>query len=365
MEMTPAASSPRGGNAPSGFLRELGWFLSGAVLPMGSLSFYRGAAKRSVGLAILFFFAFTLFITALTTINIVVTMTAVVNDIHQAYLQGQIPNITISHGIAQVDGPQPAILFDQRTGSDTILVAADTTGRMTEIDQRVYTQGLLLTRTELHILSSTEEYQRMSLSDLNAAFSTDPIVINEQTASNAWVALSAVIAVLAFIGLVLWNSIVRLMIIAMLALVLWGIVALFRPKVGFEPFIITGLYAIVPAIYISHLLSRSQFYFPGFQTILLLVFWAAALIGTLSDAKFFKAQNVSHLWTALLGLPMLLWLIVDIFAPLPSPAGEVVLWALVVLTMVALIGVRLYLHVTDMQASQQPALPQAPLPPSS
>ena len=41
--------------AGAGCLAELGWWLSGAILPMGSLSFYRKAAKRSVASAIIFF----------------------------------------------------------------------------------------------------------------------------------------------------------------------------------------------------------------------------------------------------------------------------------------------------------------------
>src|SRR5512142_1332323 len=93
-----------------GFLSGLGWFFSGAVLPMGSLGFYRTASKRSVGVAILFFFVFTVFITVLSTISIGASMTSLVDGIHQAYQQGKVPNITISGGIAQVDGPQPNVL---------------------------------------------------------------------------------------------------------------------------------------------------------------------------------------------------------------------------------------------------------------
>ena len=363
MEISSAPAVAVQKSAPSGFLHELAWFFSGAVLPLGSLSFYREAARRKVGIAILFFFTFTILITILTTISVAVGMAGFVSEIRQAYQRGTVPAITIRAGVAQVDGPQPAIFFNDRTSQGAILVAADTTGRLTEIDRSRYTQGVLLTRTELHILNPNQGYQRVPLSDLNTMFNQDPLLINEQTVSTAWVTFSAVVAVLVFIGLVLWNSVVRLMIIAMLALILWGIGTLFRPKVGFGPFIITGLYAIVPAIYISHLFNRSNVTFPGLQTVLLLIFWAAALIGALSDEKFFRAPRSLRLWTALIGLPMLIWLIVDMFAKLPTPAGEIALWAVVALTGAVLIGVRLYFHLTEMQPPAQPAPPQSPVPP--
>ncbi len=366
MDAVPAPAVATEENAPSGFLYGLAWFFSGAVLPLGSLSFYRKAAKRSVGSAILFFFAFTIFITILTTINIGVSMAQVINDIHGAYARGQIPTITISGGIATVYGPQPAIFLDQRSGSNTMLMAADTTGRLTQIDQSVYSQGFLLTRTELIMLTTSQGYQRIPLSEVQAGFNVDPININEQTVSSAWVA-SVIISVLVFIGLLLWNSVVRLMIIAVLALVLWGIGTLLRPKVGFGPFIITGLYAIVPAVYLSHLFSRSQAAFPFLQTILLMIFWVAGLFGALSDEKFLAMRVPARLWTALLGVPMLLWLIIDLFAKLPSPTGEIILWAVVGLTGLALIVVRLYFHLTAMQPPAgpvQPIPPQAPAPPT-
>jgi uncharacterized protein DUF1189 len=363
MEISSAPAAVAQKSAPSGFLRELAWFFSGAVLPLGSLSFYREAARRKVGLAILFFFTFTILITILITISIGVAMAGFVSEIRQAYQRGTVPAITIRGGVAQVDGPQPAIFLNDRTSQGAILVAADTTGRLTGIDQSRYNQGLLLTRTELHILNANQGYQRVPLSDLNTMFNQDPLVINEQTVSTAWVTFSAVVTVFVFIGLVLWNSVVRLMIIAMLALILWGIVSLFRPNVGYGPFIITGIYAIVPAIYISHLFSRSGVTFPGVQTVLLLIFWALALFGALSNEKFFHVDRVSRLWTALLGVPMLIWLIVDMYAKLPTPAGEIALWAVVALTVAVLIGVRLYFHLTEIQPPAQPAPPQAPVPP--
>lgn len=346
----------------SGFLGSVGWFLSGAVLPLGSLSFYRNASRRTVGLAVLFFIVFTVFISVLTTISVGVNMAGVVSEIHKEYQNGRIPTITISGGVAEVSGPQPLILADEQTASGAMLMAIDTTGQLNEIDQSTYVQGFLLTRNELHVLNSGGRYQRMPLSEINALFSSDPLVIDERSITNAWAAFSAAITVLALIGLVLWNTVVRLMIIAVLALIFWGIGSLFRPKIGYGPFIITGLYAIVPAIYLSHVFSRSQASFPGLQSILLILFWAVGLVAVLSQNQFFAPDRPLRLWTALIGVPMLVWFIVDMFAKLPSPTAQIVLWVLTILTVVALICVRLYFRLS---AAQPPAAAPGPLPPAA
>ncbi|MEP6896760.1 MAG: hypothetical protein ABI986_14245 [Chloroflexota bacterium] len=52
-----------------GCLGQLGWLFSGAVLPMGSLSYYRRATQKTVGSAILFFVFFTVVISAISTIS--------------------------------------------------------------------------------------------------------------------------------------------------------------------------------------------------------------------------------------------------------------------------------------------------------
>lgn len=348
-----------------GFLSEFGWFASGAVLPMGSLGYYRAASRRSVGLAILFFSVFTILISILTTISVGVGMVGVVAQIREAYQQGRIPDITIKGGVAQVDGAQPWIILEDHVRSESMFVAVDTSGRIASIDTSLYRQGFLLTRTELHMLTTTQGYQRVPLSEINAAFERDPIVINENTVADAWVKLSAITAVLAFLFLVLWNCVVRLMIIAFLALIFWGMASLFRPKLGFGPFIITGLYAIVPAIYLSHVFTRSQASFFGLQTILLILFWAAGLTAALSQDRFFTVEKDLRLWTAALGAPMILWFIVDMFAELPSPGALIALWSITLLTGLVLAGLRLFFHLQDMQKSEQAAALQPPGPPAA
>jgi hypothetical protein len=92
-----------------GCLGQVGWFLSGAVLPMGSLSYYRKASQKSVGSAILFFILFTLALSTLSTINVAVNMFSAIKGIQQSYADGEIPEITIANGVAEVSGKQPWI----------------------------------------------------------------------------------------------------------------------------------------------------------------------------------------------------------------------------------------------------------------
>jgi hypothetical protein len=338
----------------AGCLSELGWFFSGAVLPMGSFAYYRKAVQKSVGSAILFFILFTLVISTLSTIGFGVTMFSAIKGIQKAYADGDVPEITISHGVAKVDGPQPFILVNgESSNGQTILVAADTTGKITEIDARQYDQGFLLTGTELHVLTQQNDYQAVPLSELNTLFKQDPIIVNAQTVSQAWGIMSTIFVILVFIFLVLWHTVVRLMVISIIALILWGIVSLIKPNTGFGPIIITGLYAIVPAIYLSHLFSRSNFGLPGIQTFFLLVFWVTGLVVNLMDIKFFNDDQPLRLWTALIGLPMILLYVVDIFWKFPSPSGPVMLWVVTLLTGLVLISLRLYFRFKD-QKTEQP-----------
>src|SRR5258706_7085475 len=143
----------------TGCLEQLGWFFSGAVLPLGSLSYYRKAAQKSVGSAILFFAVFTVAISILSTISIAVNMFSFSKEIQKAYTEGTIPEITISHGVADVKGDQPSVLVNGRDSrGQYILVAVDTTGSIKKIDTSRYSQGFLLTRTELHMITQQNGY---------------------------------------------------------------------------------------------------------------------------------------------------------------------------------------------------------------
>lgn len=332
----------------SGCFGELGWFASGSVLPLVSLTFFRKASQRRVGLAILFFFLFTLVITLLSTIGLGVSMGTVTNDIRKAFEDGTFPEIIIRNGVAEVDAPQPIILFNGETGNDITFVAIDTTGEIKEIDRYNYSQGMLLTRSDLHVYNGGQ-YQVLPLYELHSAFERDPIIINTETVTNAWTIFSIGFTVMAFIFIFLWHSIIRLMILALYALILWGLISLIRPNTKFDPIIISGLYAIVPAIYLTYLFSRIGISFPGLQTFFLLPFWIVALLASFSDSKFFSTERPLRLWTALIGLPMLVVFCIDKLFEFPAPYGPAILWGITILTMLIIVGLRIFFRFRDQQ----------------
>ncbi len=336
-------------NEKPNFISELGWFFSGAVLPMGSLAFYRKASQKSVSLAILFFFIFTSSIACLLTVSLAVTMASVSSSIQEAYANNSIPEIVIENGIAEVQGKQPNVLLTgQDSSGKNVFVAIDTSGEITRISESLYDTGFLLTRTQLHILSNGD-YQVVPLAEINRAFEQPRIEINAQSVQRAWQTFLIIFVIVAFVFIWLWYVIFRLMIIAMLALLIWGIVAIIRPNTGFAPIIISGLYAIVPAIYLSHLLSRSGFTFPGLQTFFLIIFWAIALVASLSNSSLINTNHPLRVWSALIGLPMLILFIVDFFRLIPDPYGVISIWVITMLTIFTLIGLRLFFRYQDNQ----------------
>ena len=64
-----------------GFLHELAWLGAGFVLPCGSLTFYRRAARRKVGKTILFFALFALVVSILATVGSAATLLSVGDEI--------------------------------------------------------------------------------------------------------------------------------------------------------------------------------------------------------------------------------------------------------------------------------------------
>jgi len=341
----------------AGCLSEVGWFLSGAVLPMGSLTFYRKAAQRSVGSTILFFIFFTALISTMLSLSFGVTMYSASGGIEDAYAGGSIPEITISQGVAEVGGTQPFILLSgPSSNGQTILVATDTSGTLKRIDTNRFDQGFLLTHTELHMLNRGD-YQVIPLSNLHDTFDRDPIIINAETVSRFWKVMAVVLVFVVFIFLTLWYTVIRLMIIATIALVLWGIVSLIKPNTGFGPIIITGLYAIVPAVYLSHLFSRSEISLPGLQTLFLIVFWGIGLAANFMDFTKTSDDQPMRLWTALIGVPMLILYMVDVFWNLP-PQGELIaLWVITVFTGLTLAGLRLFFRFNKPRALPPPGEP--------
>ena len=178
------------------------------------------------------------------------------------------PEIVIENGIATVRARQPLILME----GDGSVVILDTSGTYQSIDTSRYSQGFLLTRTSLHAYSDGD-YQVVQLADLNSAFS-NPIVISRDTALDFWRSFTSIFSVVAFIGIGLWNLVIRFMWLTFLAVLVWGVLSAFNMRSDYGPVLTVGIYALVPATYISFLLGLIGISFCGFQSGLLLVIWA-------------------------------------------------------------------------------------------
>lgn len=350
------ASTPTGG----GCLVELGWFLSGFILPLGSFGYYRKATQKSVAQAVLFFCVFTVSGAFLASMGIGITLLDVGNDIRQSFEDGTVPEIVIRNGVAEVNGPQPVILadFQDDTGS-RIFVAIDTTGEIKQIDISRYDQGILLKERELHLLDDNGEYQILPLRELNTLFETDPIFINANTMIQGWRTFSIIMTVVIFVAAAIWNSIIRLMFLLLLALILWGIVSLFRTSIGFGPILISGIYALVPVLYAHHLFNRIGLSFFGMQTLFLIAAWLVVLFVSMAPAGIFAVERPARLWRSLFGIPFLTVLAVDLV--LTFNYGDVISWALFLMTVVALLTVGIPPLIKQNEQTSPPEAPNDPV----
>jgi hypothetical protein len=164
------------------------------------------------------------------------------------------------------------------------------------------------------VLNQQGQYQKLPLRDLQAALDRDPIVINASTTTTYWSVFALLVVLIAALFLLVWNIGVRLAYIALIALVFWGVAALIRPGTGFGPVLITGLYALVPALLVSFLLSQVGLNIPLTTTFFLVVFWVVGLIAALmprsptpassSIGDYFRAERPLRAWRALIALPL-------------------------------------------------------------
>jgi hypothetical protein len=343
-------------SSSSGCAGELGWLFSGFIMPLGSFSFFRKVAQHRVGMAILFFFIFTLTVSTISSIAAAEKLNSFGSEIRKSFQDGTIPEIVIRNGTAEVNGPQPAVLLDETNASgQRIFVAIDTTGTYNQIDQSQYDEGFLLTRTDLQVLNNTGRYQTIPLSELNTAFKTDPIIINAETMVIAWATLSIIIVIAFFILLVLWNTLVRLMFLAAIALIMWGLISLFRPNTDFGPIIISGIYAIIPVIYINFLFGLFNISFPFLQTILLIPLWIFVLFTCLSKEDFFSKDRPSRLWRALIGIPMLLAFVIGLL--FTYQYHEFVSLGMAILTILVLAAIGVYYRIPKPSGADIPTVP--------
>ena len=105
----------------------------GLVLPAGSFTFYKKAAKRSAGLALLFFFLFTTVLAIISTQAFNRQMDTAVKDIEKELTKMVFPAITVRNGVATAKGPQPYTIY----GNEGEIFAIDTTGKIQQIPQTI------------------------------------------------------------------------------------------------------------------------------------------------------------------------------------------------------------------------------------
>ena len=266
-----AGGDPSGDTAADrgedGIAAELTWLGRGFFQPLYSLQFYRAAVQKSLIDAILFFIVFGTLLTIISTINLSRNLGSAADDIEQAFASGEFPEIVIENGLATVRARQPLILIE---GAGSIVIL-DTSGTIQSIDTSRYSQGFLLTRNSLHAYTDGD-YQVVQLIDLNRAIS-NPIIINRDTALDFWRSFTSIFSVAAFIGIGLWNLVVRFMWLTFLAVLVWGGLSAFNIRADYGSALTVGIYALVPAVYVNFLLGMIGISFCGFQTGMLLVIW--------------------------------------------------------------------------------------------
>jgi hypothetical protein len=310
---------------PQGCLTEIGWLGMGFVMPFASLTFYRQATRRRVFSAILFFVLFTVVASTLVSLNIGRVLLVSGSSIRDRYESGTLPVITIKDGVASVDPPSPFVLLDQNGQ----VVIIDTTGQYKEIDRSRYYQGFLLAKTSLHVLSRGQ-YQVLPLSQLNTLFNKNPIVIDADTVSSFWLVVSIFIVLFIFFMLIIWNTVIRFMIITTIDVLLWGIASLLRPKTGFGSILIASLYALVPTVVLDYILGLVKINFIGLQTLLLLVFTVIVLIALLSKKESVSQPHTLRAWRSFIGIPFLIALAVS--ATFSWPKNPLFIWMVAILT---------------------------------
>lgn len=323
---SPAQPSQSG----QGCLGEITWLGMGLTLPLTCKNFYRRVAGRRLLSAFLVFFVFALILTVLTTITFSNTLAEGQQGIQRAFDDGTFPTITIQDGIATVDAPQPFYLADQ--GGD--LIVLDTTGQVTDIDRDRYSQGMVLTRTDLIVLNNGR-LQTVSLADLQSAFNQNPLVLDRTNSVNLWNDFSKVLVIVAFFAVAMWNMLLRLGYLALLALLVWPIARLFNPKVGYAVVFGIGAYVLIPAMILRYLIVRSTG--SGFfmlQTLLFVPLWLVGLLWALrqpSDAAPIRP------WEVLVPLPLLALIVIDKLIPIQN--GDIILWGALALTVLAAVAV--------------------------
>ena len=318
--------------APSGELSPLAWIAAGFVMPCFSPGYYRRGVRRGSGLAIGFFMVFALAVTLVQTLRVGASLASAGRDLQQAFIEGRVPTLTIQGGVAASNPARPFIISDE-TGQ---LIVLDTTGAIREIDRTRYVQGMLLTRTELHLLNRGE-YQIVPIIQLQQLLKADPIILDAPGVAALWQRLTLWVTGIVLGVMLLANLLIWFIFIAILTGLVRALVGLLGWRGGYGEAISVGLYAVVPAVYIAYLLGLLGFRFIGLQALLqIVVMLVVFLSGAGEIAQPYAAtQSPLAAWRSLIGTPFLAALVLD--AASPWPYRSIVMWALAGVTALALV----------------------------
>jgi hypothetical protein len=142
--------------------------------------------------------------------------------------------------------------------------------------------------------------------------------------------VSIFIVLFIFFMLIIWNTVIRFMIITTIDVLLWGIASLLRPKTGFGSILIASLYALVPTVVLDYILGLVKINFIGLQTLLLLVFTVIVLIALLSKKESVSQPHTLRAWRSFIGIPFLIALAVS--ATFSWRKNPLFIWMVAILT---------------------------------
>ncbi len=262
------------------------WLLKGFVYPVWNRPYYREAANRGMGMALAFLVVFALLQTIVTTTSVASSLSSFGSEIEEAYRSGEIPDIRIEGGTASTSGSGKYLIENNRQ-----LVGIDTTGSILAIDTNQYSEGVLLTQTDIHLVNE-DGYQIFPLAELNQTFG-DPIVLDGASVTNLWSRIAVLVDLAVFFGGYLWYSVGRFIYLVLLGLIVWAAAALSKKSVDFAPILITGIFANVPTTYLMFILRKIGFTFFGLRALILFTIWGIAVAFILKDRDFSPALDDS------------------------------------------------------------------------
>lgn len=265
-----------------GFSDKLIWLLKGFVYPLWNRPYYKEAASRGMGMALVFLLLFAFLQTIITTTTVATSLSGFSTEIEEAYSSGEIPDIRITNGVASTSGSGKYLIENNRQ-----LVGIDTTGSTVGIDTSQYSEGVLLTRTDIHLVNE-DGYQVFPLAELNQTFG-DPIVLDAASVTRLWSRIAVFINLSVFFGGYLFYSVGRFIYLVLLGLIVWAATSLSKKGVDFAPILITGIFANVPATYLMFILRKVGFNFFGLRALILFAIWGIAVAYVLKSRESIQA----------------------------------------------------------------------------